>query len=63
MLKVLDIIGIVDLAQVVLEPTHTRGHIVDWVIYKEGNCLLKLSAIEHVLSWDHLYVLSTLEFA
>ena len=39
--KVLDIISSFGLCQSVSKPTHTRGHIVEWVVYREEDDLLK----------------------
>ena len=54
--KVLDIISSFGLCQSVSEPTHTRGHIVDWVVCREEDDLLKLTSVDHNLSSDHFCV-------
>ena len=54
--KVLDIINLFSLSQSVSEPTHVCGHIVDWVVYREGDCLLRSTTVEPTLSSDHVCV-------
>ena len=58
--KILDIICSFDLCQSVSEPTHARGHIVDWVVYREEDALLKSTTVDHNLSSDHYCVLCSL---
>ena len=61
--KVLDIISSFGLCQSVSEPTHTRGHIVDWVVYREEDDLLKLTSVDHNLSSDHFCVSCSLNLS
>eukprot|EP00745_Piridium_sociabile_P040659 TRINITY_DN786_c0_g1_i8.p1 TRINITY_DN786_c0_g1~~TRINITY_DN786_c0_g1_i8.p1 ORF type:complete len:1132 (+),score=124.07 TRINITY_DN786_c0_g1_i8:119-3397(+) len=51
--KVIDIISMFNLSQSVTEPTHNRGHIVDWVLFRDDDCLLKSTAVDQTLSSDH----------
>ena len=63
MAKVLDIISSFGLCQLVSEPTHTRGHSVDWVVYREEDDLLKLTSVDHNLSSDHFRVSCSLNLS
>ena len=61
--KVLDIISSFGLCQSVSEPTHTRGHFVDWVVYREEDDFLKLTSVDHNLSSDHFCVSCSLNLS
>jgi hypothetical protein len=61
--KVLYIISSFDLCQSVTEPTHTRGHIVDWVVYRGEDGLLKSTVVDHNLSSDHFCVSCSLNLS
>ncbi|XP_070212567.1 uncharacterized protein [Littorina saxatilis] len=61
--KVLDVLNMFDLCQSVSEPTHVRGHIVDWVVFREEDGLVKSTSVEPSLSSDHYCVTCTLDFA
>lgn len=62
-LKVLGIIEIFNLAHAVSKPTRTQGQIVDWVVYRVGDCLFTSLTVDHVFSSDHFCVLRTLDLA
>ena len=56
--KMLDLLDVFNLSQSVKEPTHIKGHILDWVIFNPDtntNVLLSTS-VSHDLSSDHYAV-------
>ena len=47
--KMLDILSTFDIAQGVLEPTHRRGHIIDWLLYRESGRLVRSCSVSHTV--------------
>ena len=56
--KILDLLKIFNLAQSVNLPTHTRGHILDWIIYRPDDKILVSSSVSNELTSDHFALLS-----
>ena len=57
----LDILQTFNLEQAVSQPTHQRGHILDWILYREEERLLLSCIVKHGVSSDHLPVLCYLD--
>ena len=54
--RILDILQTFNLEQAVSPPTHQRGHILDWILYREEERLLLSCIVKHGVSSDHLPV-------
>ena len=61
--KALQIITTFDIVQDVRNPTHRCGHIIDWVLYRESEQLVRSCLVAHALSSDHLPVVCRLNIA
>ncbi|WP_374211076.1 hypothetical protein, partial [Thiolapillus sp.] len=59
--RILDILQTFNLEQAVSQPTHQRGHILDWILYREEERLLLSCIVKHGVSSDHLPVLCYLD--
>ena len=46
------------LEQMVSEPTHRQGHVLDWVIERPDEQVHKISTVSDCLESDHLCVIS-----
>ena len=55
--RILDIFQTFKLEQAVSQPNHRRGHILDWVLYREEERLLLSCLVKHGVSSDYLPVL------
>ena len=61
MSKILDLLKIFNLAQSVNLPTHTHGHILDWIIYHLDDKILVSSSVSNELTSDHFALLCSLD--
>ena len=61
MSKILDLLKIFNLAQSVNLPTHTHGHILDWIIYRPDDNILVPSSVSNELTSDHFALLCSLD--
>ena len=50
-----------NLAQPVNLPTHTHGHILDWIIYRPDDKILVSSFVSNELTSDHFALLCSLD--
>ena len=51
--KILDLFHIFNLVQSVNLPTHTHGHILDWIIHRPDDKILLYSSVSNELTSDH----------
>ena len=61
MSKILDLLKMFNLAQSVNLPTHTHGHILDWIIYRPDDKILVPSSVSNELTSDHFALLCSLD--
>ena len=54
--KVIDIINLFGLSQSVTEATQDGGHILDWVVIRDEDGLVKSTVVDHTLKSDHYCV-------
>ena len=54
--KMRDLLDVFNLSQSVKEPTHIKGHILDWVIFNPDTDVLRSTSMSHDLSSDHYAV-------
>ena len=47
-------------SQSVAEPTHERGHILDWIVFRPDDNLLSSTSVTHSLTSDHYCVVCEL---
>ena len=59
--KILDLLKIFNLAQSVNLPTHTHGHILDWITYRPDDKILLSSSVSSELTSDHFTLLCSLD--
>jgi len=57
-----DLLQMFDLDQAVHQPTHSHGHIHDWIIHRQSDNLLQSTTVSHLLTSDHISVTCTLRF-
>eukprot|EP00745_Piridium_sociabile_P027300 TRINITY_DN439_c0_g1_i27.p1 TRINITY_DN439_c0_g1~~TRINITY_DN439_c0_g1_i27.p1 ORF type:complete len:1128 (+),score=135.82 TRINITY_DN439_c0_g1_i27:139-3522(+) len=58
--KLLDLLYMFNLSQVVDSPTHSRGHILDWIIVRSDSTYLTSNVVSDALASDHYCVLGSL---
>ena len=51
--KPLDLLRMFNLRQSVQQPTHRQGHIIDWVIERPDDGVLKSTVVSDALESDH----------
>ena len=51
--KMIDILGDFGYSQSVLEPTHKKGHILDWVMHRPTDDIIKSTSVSNELVSDH----------
>ena len=56
--KLLDLLRMFNLRQSVQQPTHRQGHIIDWVIERPDDGVLKSTVVSDALESDHKYVIT-----
>ena len=61
MSEILDLPKIFNLAQSLNLPTHTHGHILDWIIYRPDDKILVSSFVSNELTSDHFALLCSLD--
>ena len=61
MSKILDLLKIFNFAQSLNLPTHTHGHILDWIIYRPDDKILVSSSVLNELTSDHFALLCSLD--
>ena len=61
MSKILDLLKMFNLAQSVNLPTHTHGHILDWIVYRPDDKILVSSSVSNELKSDHFALLCSLD--
>nr|KAG5691975.1 hypothetical protein BaRGS_011366 [Batillaria attramentaria] len=59
--RLLDILNMFSLSQAVKEPTHNRGHTLDWVLHREEDGLLLSTQVSHAIESDHYCVINHLD--
>lgn len=59
--KMLTLLNDYSFSQSVTDPTHDKGNTLDWVIYREDDCILNSTFVSRVLSSDHYAVCLTLD--
>ena len=52
-----------NLSQLVLEPTHRSGHIIDWLVARESDNLVSSVSVTDQLESDHKAVLACLKLS
>ena len=58
MTKLLDLLRMFSLHQTVQQPTHRQGHIIDWVIERPDDGVLKSTVVSDALESDHKCVIT-----
>ena len=58
MTKHLDLLRMFSLHQTVKQPTHRQGHIIDWVIERPDDGVLKSTVVSDALESDHKCVIT-----
>ena len=58
--KILDILDLFDYSQFIDEITHTKGHIIDWVLARKSENVIIDSCVSRDLSSDHFAIISRL---
>ena len=59
--RMINLLDTFDLVQSVKEPTHNRGHIIDWVVHRSEDTIIKSTTVEQELSSDHYCVVCSLD--
>ena len=59
----LDILATFNLTQSVLAPTHTKGHIIDWLVHRSDDKLVQSTTVSTTISTDHFCVMASLNVA
>ena len=54
--RMYDLLQMFDLDQAVHQPTHSHGHILDWIIHHQSDDLLQLTIVSHLLMSDYISV-------
>ena len=57
-----DLLQIFDLDQAVRQPTHSHGHILNWIIHRQTDGLLQSTTVSHLLTSYHTFAMCTLHF-
>ncbi|KAL8617239.1 hypothetical protein ACOMHN_054032 [Nucella lapillus] len=56
----MDLLTTFDLTQAVKQPTHEKGHILDWFVHRSDDSLVGSTVVSHDLTSDHFCVVSQL---
>ncbi|KAL8573033.1 hypothetical protein ACOMHN_010463 [Nucella lapillus] len=56
----MDLLTTFDLTQAVKQPTHEKGHILDWFVHRSDDSLVGSTVVSHDLTSDHFCVISQL---
>ena len=59
--KILDSIQMFDLMQTVDKPTHRCGHILDWILHRRDDDILRTTHVSHQLTSDHFFIVCDLD--
>ena len=58
--KMVELLDSFNIDQMIDKPTHNRGHIIDWVLHRPDDCLVKSAIVTEELSSDHFCVICEL---
>ena len=61
--KMIELLDQFSLSQSVTEPTHNRGHIIDWIMYRPQDGVVRSTSVTQELSSDHFCVVCDLSVA
>jgi len=61
--KMLDLIDTFGLSQDVNEPTHSKGHCIDWLLHRPLDDVVSSCSVSHELTSDHFCVVFDLNVA
>ena len=50
-----------DLMQTVDKPTHRYGHILDWILHRHDDDILRTTHVSHQLTSDHFTIICDLD--
>ena len=50
-----------DLMQTVDKPTHRCGHILDWILHRRNDDILRTTHVSHQLTSDHFTIVCDLD--
>jgi len=59
--SVYDLIQMFDLMQNVDKPTHRCGHILDWILHRRKDDILRTTHVSHQLTSDHFTIVCDLD--
>ena len=61
--RVLDLLTTFNLTQAVSQPTHDKGHILDWLLHTSDDHLVQSTSVSHSIASDHACVICHLNIA
>ena len=59
--KTIDLLGMFDLSQCVRDPSHVRGHIIDWLVCRTDDSVVQSTTMTSAIATDHSCVMATLD--
>ena len=59
----MDLLTTFSLTQAVSQPTHDKGHILDWLLHTSDNHLVQSTSVSHCIASDHACVICHLNIA
>ena len=61
--RVMDLLTTFNLTQAVRQPTHDKGHILDWLLHTSDDHLVQSTSVSHSIASDHACVICHLNIA
>ena len=61
--RVMDLLTTFNLTQAVSQPTHDKGHILDWLLHTSDDHLVQSTSVSHSIASDHACVICHLNIA
>ena len=61
--RVMDLLTTFNLTQAVSQPTHDKGHILDWLLHTSDDHLVQSNSVSHSIASDHACVICHLNIA
>ena len=58
--KMVELLEVFNINQIINKPTHNRGHIIDWVLHRPDDNIVKSATVTEELSSDHFCVICEL---
>ena len=56
----MDLLFLFNLTQSVSEATHEKGHILDWLVHRSNDSIMRSTSVTSAIASDHLFVISHL---